>query len=354
MSTKTIESSLAELKKQVSSKLAKVQSLDDVYAVRSEFSGKGSVVQQLLQTLKDLAPEERAFVGAQVNQAKKEIESLIEKALLLIVNKESLEKDEIRDIDVTAPFHTNNKAVSEFGTIGSLHPLQYEINRMLDIFTTMGFTPFEGRELETDYYVFDSLNMPKEHPARQNWDTFRTEDNLIPTPHTSNMQVRVMRHLKTAPLRAVIYGRCSRNEAVDAVHGHTFYQIEGLYIDKGVSISNMIGTISAYVDAFFGRKVVSKIQPGYFPFVEPGIEYMGQCPFCDGAGCSSCKHTGWLELVGAGMIHPNVLREGGFDPTIYSGFAWGLGLDRMVMQRNGIQDIRSLFASDIRFLQAAI
>lgn len=345
---------MSDILKQVSTKLAKVKTLEDVYVVRNEYSGKTSVLQQLLQSLKDITPEDRPAVGAQVNKAKKTIEQDIERALSFLVNKESILKDEVRDIDVTAPFHINNPKLTEFETIGSVHPLQYEINRMLDIFTTMGFTPFEGRELETDYYVFDSLNMPKEHPARQNWDTFRTEDNLIPTPHTSNMQVRVMRHLKTAPLRAVMYGRCSRNEAVDAVHGHTFYQIEGLYIDKGVSISNMIGTISAYIEAFFGKKIIGKIQPGYFPFVEPGIEYLGQCPFCDGVGCGSCKHTGWLELVGAGMIHPNVLREGGFDPAVYSGFAWGLGLDRMVMQRNGILDIRSLFASDIRFLQSTI
>jgi phenylalanyl-tRNA synthetase alpha chain len=194
--------------------------------------------------------------------------------------------------------------------------------------------------------------MPKNHPARQNWDTFRTEDNLMPTPHTSNMQVRIMRLLKSAPLRAVIYGRCSRNEATDPVHGHTFYQIEGLYIDKGINISNMIATIKAFVEAFFDRPVIGKIQPGYFPFVEPAIEYMVRCVFCEGVGCNKCKHAGWLEVLGAGMIHPNVLREGGFDPSVYTGFAWGLGLDRMVMQRNGIQDIRSLFGSDIRFLQS--
>lgn len=354
MSKKTIESELGSILKQVTARLSKANTLEEVYAVRNEFSGKGSVLQQLLQTLKELSPEDRPLVGAKVNEAKKSIEADIERALMFIANKESIEKDEQRDIDVTAPFHVSNPHVAPFDSIGAPHPLQYEINRMLDIFTSMGFIPFEGRELDTDYYVFDSLNMPKEHPARQNWDTFRTEDNLIPTPHTSNMQVRIMRHLKTAPLRAVIYGRVARNEAADAVHGHTFYQIEGLYIDKGVSVSNMIATINAFVEAFFGRKVVGKIQPGYFPFVEPGIEYMGQCPFCDGVGCVSCKHTGWLELVGAGMIHPNVLREGGFDPKEYSGFAWGLGLDRMVMQRNGIQDIRSLFASDIRFLQSTI
>ena len=354
MTIKTIDRSLSELKKRVSTRLSTCKTQDDVFSLRAEFQGKGSELQQLLQSLKDVAPEDRPLVGAKVNEAKTYISSEIERALLLIINKESLQKDEIRDIDITAPFTVNNSKVPQLSSIGAVHPLQYEINRMLDIFTTMGFTPFEAREIDTDYYVFDSLNMPKDHPARQNWDTFRTEDNLIPTPHTSNMQVRIMRHLKTAPLRAVMYGRCSRNEAIDAVHGHTFYQIEGLYIDKGVSISNMIGTIKAYVEAFFGRPIVGKIQPGYFPFVEPGIEYMGRCPFCEGSGCGSCKHTGWLELVGAGMIHPNVLREGGFDPAIYTGFAWGLGLDRMVMQRNGIQDIRSLFASDIRFLQSTL
>jgi len=354
MTIKTIERSLSELREKVSGKLSKAETLDDVYQIRAEYTGKDTVLQQLLKSIKDLSPEDRPLVGTKINEAKQFIEASLSQALALIENKQSLLQDEVRDIDVTAPFHNNMPHVPTLNKLGEIHPIQYEINRMLEIFTTMGFTAFEGREVDNDYYAFDSLNMPPEHPARQNWDTFRTEDGLLVSPHTSNMQVRVMRHLKSAPLRAVVYGRVGRNEAVDAVHGHTFYQIEGLYIDKGVSISNMIGTINAFVEAFFERNVVGKVQPGYFPFVEPGIEYMGQCPFCGGTGCGSCKHTGWLELVGAGMIHPNVLREGGFDPAVYSGFAWGLGLDRMVMQRNGIKDIRSLFASDIRFLQASL
>lgn len=352
MTQKTLESSLAELKKSISSRLSKTHSLEEIYQIRSEVFSKDSVLTQLLQTIKNLSSDERPIAGTLINNAKAHIESEIARMIEMLVQQESLLKDETRDIDLSAPFEFNNPHVAQLPLNGPVNPLQYEINRMLDIFRTMGFTPFEGREIDSDYYVFDSLNMPKNHPARQNWDTFRTEEQLIPTPHTSNMQVRIMRHLKKAPLRAVIYGRCARNEAVDAVHGHTFYQIEGLYIDKGVSISNMLATIKAYMEAFFDRPIVGKVQPGYFPFVEPGIEYMVRCVFCDGVGCGCCKHTGWLEVVGAGMIHPNVLREGGFDPAIYSGFAWGLGLDRMVMQRNGVQDIRSLFGSDIRFLQS--
>lgn len=354
MTIKQIESSIAELKKRFTRSISSTKSLDDVYAVRSEFLSKDSELQKIFGVMRDVDAADRAKVGALVNDAKQYFATEIESALALITNKEALLRDEVRDIDVTAPFHVNNHVVPSLPGIGSVHPMQYEISRMLEIFSSMGFQPFEGRELDSDYYVFDSLNMPKNHPARQNWDTFRTDDNLIPTPHTSNMQVRIMRQLKTAPLRAVIYGRCSRNEATDAVHGHTFYQIEGLYIDKGISISNMIATIKAFVEAFFDRPIVGKIQPGYFPFVEPAIEYMVRCVFCEGVGCGCCKHTGWLEVLGAGMIHPNVLREGGFDPAVYSGFAWGLGLDRMVMQRNGIQDIRSLFGSDIRFLQSKV
>ncbi len=352
MTTKTLERSLEELKKSISSRLSKAKDLETVYQLRSEVFSKDSVLTQLLQSIKDLSAEEKPIAGSLVNAAKKSIEADIARMIEMLVQQESLKRDEARDIDLTAPFGINTPTIPTFPSNGSVNPLQHEINRMLDIFRTMGFTPFEGRELDSDYYVFDSLNMPKNHPARQNWDTFRTEEQLIPTPHTSNMQVRIMRHLKKAPLRAVIYGRCARNEAIDAVHGHTFYQIEGLYIDKGVSISNMLATIKAYVEAFFDRPIVGKVQPGYFPFVEPGIEYMVRCVFCEGTGCGCCKHTGWLEVVGAGMIHPNVLREGGFDPAVYSGFAWGLGLDRMVMQKNGVQDIRSLFGSDIRFLQS--
>ncbi|WKZ23939.1 MAG: phenylalanine--tRNA ligase subunit alpha [Candidatus Dojkabacteria bacterium] len=354
MAINKIERVLRDQVTQLTQKLSKITQAEEIYPLRSLYTGKESELQKALGLLKDLPKEERPTAGSLINATKRELEQAISEKLTKLLSEELAAQDAVRDIDVTAPFHVNMPDVPKLPRVGSLHPLQHEINRMLTIFTTMGFTPFEGREVDSDYYVFDSLNMPKEHPARQNWDTFRTEDNLIPTPHTSNMQVRVMRKMKTAPLRAVIYGRVSRNEAIDAVHGHTFYQIEGLYIDKGVSISNMIATINAFVEAFFGRKVTGKVQPGYFPFVEPGIEYMGQCPFCEGAGCGSCKHTGWLELVGAGMIHPSVLREGGFDPAVYSGFAWGLGLDRMVMQRNGIQDIRSLFSSDIRFLSSAV
>lgn len=354
MTIKQIESSLAELSKRFTTDIAKVSDLDSAYSLRTLISGKESELVKIFSLLKSLQPEDRGTAGKLLNQTKQLLESQLSQKIEALLNQKSFELDSVRDIDVTAPFHLSGSSVPLYDALGAVHPLQYEINRMLEIFRTMGFTPFEARELDSDYFVFDSLNMPKEHPARQNWDTFRTEDNLIPTPHTSNMQVRVMRHLKTAPLRAVVYGKCTRNEAVDAVHGHTFYQIEGLYIDKGVSVSNMVATIKAFVEAFFEREVTIKIQPGYFPFVEPGIEFMVKCVFCEGIGCSCCKHTGWLEVVGAGMIHPNVLREGGFDPSLYTGFAWGLGLDRMVMQRNGVQDIRSLFGSDLRFLRSEV
>ncbi len=354
MTQKTLESSLAELEKSIVAAVAKAKTLDAAYALRTEFLGKDAVIVQLLQSLRNIPKEDKPLAGIALNKTKQFIETEIDRLIQLFLQKAALEKDESRDIDITAPFHVNNKILTHLGVRGSIHPLQYEINRMLDIFKTMGFTPFEARELDNDYYVFDSVNMPKNHPARQNWDTFRTAEQLIPTPHTSNMQVRIMRQIKTAPVRAVMYGRCARNEATDPVHGHTFYQIEGVYVDKGISISNMLGILKAFVEAFFDRPVVTKIQPGYFPFVEPGIEYLVRCVFCEGVGCSCCKHTGWLEVLGAGMIHPNVLREGGFDPAIYSGFAWGLGLDRLVMQRNKIQDIRSLFGSDIRFLQSRL
>jgi len=349
--TRRLSSVIKSLKKDI----ADASDLSDIYKVRAKFTGKDSEIVSLLSEIPNLPVEDRSSTGSEINIAKKEIHKIINDAIFVLENAEALRLDQERDIDISAPFAVGQPDVARLPSIGALHPTQFEINRLLDIFRTMGFTPFEARELDTDYYVFDAVNMPPNHPARDNWDTFRTEEKYIPTPHTTNMQVRIMRHLKKTPLRAIMYGKCFRNEAIDAVHSHTFYQVEGLYIDKGVTIGNMIGTIKAFVEAFYDDSNMEwRIQPAFFPFTEPSIEFLVKCPFCKGEGCSSCKHTKWLEVLGAGMIHPHVLREGGFDPSVYSGFAWGLGLDRMVMQRSNIRDIRSLFSSDLRFLTTEV
>jgi phenylalanyl-tRNA synthetase alpha chain len=226
-----------------------------------------------------------------------------------------------------------------------------EMNRVLEIFRSMGFDILESRQLDDDYHMFESLNIPQGHPARDIWDSFWTDEGLIPPAHTSTMQNRAMKQFGPPPVRVVIPGRCYRNEATDASHEHTFYQVEGVYVDKGISMGDMLGTIKTYLEAFFETELEIRVQPAYFPFTEPDSEVMMSCPFCRKTGCSVCGHSGWMEIMGCGMIHPNVLTEGGIDPKEYSGFAWGFGLDRLVMIKNGIKDIRRLHSGDLNFLE---
>ncbi|WKZ30139.1 MAG: phenylalanine--tRNA ligase subunit alpha [Candidatus Dojkabacteria bacterium] len=349
------KSEISSVKKQFDADVKKLAgdslSIEAISLLRNSYTGKDSQLAKLFKELGTLDSKERGPAGKELNVLKQHIEESCQLLEEQYIQHKAMVDDEKQDIDLTAPFATTKESLERLQSQGASNPVSEEVEKMLSIFRTMGFHIFEARELDTEYFIFDSLNFPPNHPARENWDAFKTAEGLVPTPHTSNMQVRVMRYFKKPPVRAVIYGRCFRNEAVDVVHGHTFHQIEGLYVDKGVSVADMIGTIKAYLEAFFEQEIVWRIQPSFFPFVEPGIEFMVRCIFCKGVGCGSCKHSGWLEVAGAGMIHPNVLREAGIDPDEYTGFAWGLGLDRTILQKNGIKDIRSLFASDIRFLR---
>jgi phenylalanyl-tRNA synthetase alpha chain len=348
-------SDVSSVKRQFDAEVKKISndslSLEAISSLRNSYTDKNSQLASLFKELGSLDPKQKGQVGKELNILKQHIEEACDLLEEQLIQHKSMIDDERRDIDLTAPFATTKSSLPRISLEGAANPISEEVDRILTIFRTMGFQVFEARQLDTEYFIFDSLNFPANHPARENWDAFKTAEGLIPTPHTSSMQVRVMRHFKKAPIRAVIYGRCFRNEAVDAVHGHTFHQIEGLYVDKNISVADMIGTIKAYLEAFFEEEIVWRIQPAFFPFVEPGIEFMVRCIFCKGVGCGSCKHSGWLEVAGAGMIHPNVLHEAGIDSNEYTGFAWGLGLDRTILQKNGIKDIRSLFASDIRFLR---
>jgi phenylalanyl-tRNA synthetase alpha chain len=294
--------------------------------------------------------QEKKTVGIDYNRAKREIEELIEREEL----KESAGTSVKQKIDPTAPFDVNTKPENRPKKLerqGSMHPLMQEMNRVLEIFRSMGFDILESRQLDDDYHMFESLNIPQGHPARDIWDSFWTDEGLIPPAHTSTMQNRAMKQFGPPPVRVVIPGRCYRNEATDASHEHTFYQIEGVYVDKGISMGDMLGTIKTYLEAFFETDLEIRVQPAYFPFTEPDSEVLMSCPFCRKTGCSVCGHSGWMEIMGCGMIHPNVLTEGGIDPKEYSGFAWGFGLDRLVMIKNGIKDIRRLHSGDLNFLE---
>ncbi|MBI4033592.1 phenylalanine--tRNA ligase subunit alpha [Candidatus Saccharibacteria bacterium] len=308
----------------------------------------------LFDRLKTLPVKDRAEFGREVNKLKQELETLVSAAMS---NKQ---KAMSGPIDVTAPFDINVAVESKPKLLpveyGSKHPLMTELELVLDIFARMGFTAVESRELDDDYHMFGSLNFPPEHPARDDYDTFVTDEELIAPAHTSTMQNRVLKqyagNLKTnKPIAVVIPGRVFRNEDLDARHEHTFYQLEGVYVDRGIHAGHLVATIKAWLSNYYQRDIDIKIQPFYFPFTEPSFEFAASCPFCGGTGCQVCGHTGWIELGGCGMIHPNVLRDGGVDPGKYTGFAWGFGIERLVMLKYNIEDIRHFESGNLAFLR---
>jgi phenylalanyl-tRNA synthetase alpha chain len=289
-----------------------------------------------------LAPEERARAGKLLNQVKNDLESLI----LAAQNKFSAQTMAARLnaewIDVTLPAPGPRP--------GSLHPITQIQTEIEDLFVSLGFMVLDGPEVETEYHNFDALNIPPEHPARDAQDTFwLTDGNLLRT-HTSPVQVRGMERF-SPPLRMIAPGRAFRNESVDASHEHTFYQLEGMMIDRDVSVAHLLYFMKTLLAEIFRREVTVRLRPGFFPFVEPGFELDIQCVICGGSGCPVCKQSGWVELLPCGLVNPNVLRISGIDPEKWNGFAFGLGLTRLVMMRYGIDDIRLLQSGDLRFLQ---
>lgn len=298
------------------------------------------------------AGEQRASFGREVNLLKQELEQKVREA--------SQPKTEVKPIDVTAPFDVNTPMDERPSLLpmelGSKHPITAELERILDIFARMGFTAVESRELDDDYHMFTSLNFPADHPARDDYDTFMTDEGLIAPAHTSTMQNRVLKSNKKAleageGIRYVIPGRVFRNEDLDARHEHTFYQLEGVYVDEGIHAGHLIATLKAFLEEYYGQTLEVKTQPFYFPFTEPSFEFALSCPFCAKAGCNICSYSGWIELLGCGMIHPNVLAEAGIDSKKYTGFAWGGGIDRLVMMKYGIDDVRLFHSANLRFLR---
>ena len=297
--------------------------------------------------------EDKAAFGQEVNALKQLLESEIES------RKSAAEETQLDPIDITAPFDVNSSMddVSLLpATEGSVHPINQELERVMSIFETMGFAPYESRQLDDDYHMFGSLNFPADHPARDDYDTFMTEEGLIAPAHTSTMQNRVMQANRDKleageSIQVVVPGRCFRNEDVDARHEHTLHQVEGVMVGEGITVGHLIGTLKTFLEAFYGQKLDVKTQPAYFPFVEPGFEFSMSCPFCQKKGCKVCSQEGWIEILGCGMIHPNVMKEAKIDPEKYTGFAWGFGLDRLVMMQHNIDDIRWFHSGRIEFLE---
>ena len=312
----------------------------------------------LFDELKILPPAERGAFGKEINRLRNELQELVR-------GNADLE-EQLEPIDTTAPFDVNTPVSQRPRLLGSQqgsrHPLMTELATILDIFYRMGFTAVESREIDDDYHMFGSLNFPEGHPARDDYDTFMTVQKdksgkqFIAPAHTSTMQNRVMKAQKKqleagSPIAVVIPGRVFRNEDLDARHEHTFYQLEGVYVGKGVHAGHLIATLKTFLQEYYQKELEVKTQPFYFPFTEPSFEFALSCPFCDKKGCHICSQTGWIELLGCGMIHPNVLKEAGIDPGIYTGFAWGGGIERLVMMKYGIEDIRHFESGKLDFLR---
>ena len=312
----------------------------------------------LFDELKHLPADKKAQFGQEVNQLRQELTTLAKAG--------QDEQESLPSIDITAPFDVNVSQADRPQLLpsetGSKHPLMTELETVLDIFYRMGFTAVESREIDDDFHMFGSLNFPEDHPARDDYDTFMTTQKdkngkpYIAPAHTSTMQHRVLTKHKAnldkgRPIAAVIPGRVFRNEDLDARHEHTFYQLEGVFVGKGINAGNLIATLKTFLQEYYGKELDVMTQPFYFPFTEPSFEFALSCPFCDKKGCHICSQTGWIELLGCGMIHPNVLKEAGIDPEVYTGFAWGGGIERLVMMKYGIEDIRHFESGKLDFLR---
>lgn len=337
-----MEDKISLLKKQVTEKMSNIKNTVDVENLRVEYLGKKGEVVEILKNLKNVEASKRKEVGEKANKLRTEIEDLIEKKKIELKEREYEEKiKNAEKIDLTEPVDDR---------VGSLHPITIVQRELEDIFSSMGFTVEDGNEVETEYNNFEAVNVPKYHPARDMQDTFWLENGELLKTQTSAAQNKIMKKYG-APLKAIFPGRCFRNEALDASHENTFFQMEGMMIDKNISIANLIYFMKTLLSEIFKKDVEVRLRPGYFPFTEPSFELDIKCPYCDGKGCKVCKNGSWIELCPCGMIHPNVLRMGGIDPEEYSGFAFGLGLSRLAMMKYNINDLRALNSCDVRVLK---
>lgn len=309
--------------------------------LRVQYLGKKGELTAILKQMGSLSAEERPKMGALVNEAKQELEELISIKRNELKAKAREEKLKAETIDITMPA----KEVKP----GKLHPLNTVLDDMINIFQSMGFDVVDGPEVETDYYNFQCLNVPEDHPARDMQDTFYLAENLLLRTQTSAAQIRTMETMKP-PIRVICPGRVFRADEVDATHSPVFHQIEGLVVDKGITMCDLKGVLEQFAHEIYGSDTKVKFRPSFFPFTEPSVEVDVTCSECGGKGCRVCKGDGWIEILGAGMVHPNVLRSCGIDPEEYSGFAFGIGLDRLTTTRYKISDIRLLFENDKRFL----
>jgi len=324
--------------------LAKLRAAVDeksIDEIRVAVLGKKGELTAILKQMGGLSAEERPVIGQLANTVRNELEEAIASAMKTVKEKAQELRLKAETLDVTMPAKTEK--------IGKLHPLSQVTEDMIDIFRSMGFDVVDGPEIETDFYNFEALNVPADHPARDMQDTFYLGENLLLRTQTSAAQIRTMKS-REVPIRIICPGRVYRADEVDATHSPVFHQMEGLVVDKGITMCDLKGTLEQFAHEIYGPETKVKFRPSFFPFTEPSVEVDVSCSSCKGEGCRVCKGSGWIEILGAGMVHPNVLRACGIDPEVYTGFAFGIGLDRLATTRYKISDIRLLFENDARFL----
>lgn len=337
-----IKTQLEEIFSHAAEKIKKAESTEAIDQLRVSILGKKGSLTSILKQMGSLSPEERPVIGQLANKIRANIEADMAGKLAELKQKETELKLKHEKIDVTMPVETIK--------LGKLHPLNTVLDEIKDIFIGMGFTVADGPEIEQDYYNFEALNIPKNHPARDTQDTFYINDKLLLRTQTSPVQIRTMEKQKP-PIRVIAPGRVYRSDAVDATHSPIFHQIEGLVVDKGITMADLKGTLVTFAKKLYGSDANFRFRPHHFPFTEPSAEMDIMCFSCQGKGCRLCKGEGWIEILGCGMVHPKVLETCGVDPEEYSGFAFGLGLERIVMKRYNIDDLRLFYDNDMRFLK---
>ncbi len=338
---KMLKINLKLLKNQIKKAIDSAKDLKELNDIFKRYLGKRGELTQILRSLEKLPKAKRVKIGKEANELKNFLRIKCDQKVQEIKEKIKKETAKIEWIDITRP---GKKPV-----LGHLHPLSQVKSKTEEIFQLMGFSVVEGPEIETEWYNFDALNIPKDHPARDLWDTFYLKNGLLLRTHTSPVQIRYMKK-NNPPLRIIVPGRVFRHEATDASHEINFYQIEGLMVDKKVTVANFKAIIQEFFQKFFEKPIKIRLRPGFFPFTEPSFEVDMTCLNCKGKGCSACQRTGWMEMMGAGMVHPNVFKAAGLNPKNWQGFAFGIGLDRLAMMKYKINDIRLFYSGDLRFL----
>lgn len=329
------------LRQQFDKELSTALTTTDLEALKVTYLGKKGPVQELMKELRNVSADQRPIAGKQINDLKEYLAAMLASKESEYQQREEAERLKHENIDVTLPGRSRYP--------GRKHLISQAMDEMIDIFIGMGFSVQHGPDIDTDFYNFEALNFPPDHPARDMQDTFYIAPNVLLRTHTSNVQVRVMENNKP-PMRVIAPGKVYRNETITARSHVFFHQVEGFYIDSDVSFADLQATMQQFLSKLFKTEVKTRFRPSFFPFVEPGMEIDVGCLSCGGKGCPLCKHTGWLEVAGAGMIHPEVLRNGNIDPEEYTGFAWGMGVERLVMLKYGVKDIRMFTENDMRFL----